>query len=59
MLAQPIAKKRVRNLLVMEASVNKPQDYRQRISNEQPFSAQKNSKPLLLRPRQRQETALT
>jgi hypothetical protein len=35
MLAKPIAKKRVKNLLVMGASVNKPRDYSQRISNEQ------------------------
>jgi hypothetical protein len=35
MLAKPIAKKRVENLLVMKASVNTPRDYSQRISNEQ------------------------
>jgi len=32
MLAKPIAKKRVRNRLVMRASVNKLRDYSQRIS---------------------------
>jgi hypothetical protein len=35
MLAKPITKKRVMILLVMEPSVNKPQDYSQRISNAQ------------------------
>jgi hypothetical protein len=54
-VASPIAKKRVRNLLVMEASLNKPRDYSQRISSEQtPFSAQKTAKPLRLRIPQRQ-----
>jgi hypothetical protein len=43
-LTNPIAKKRVRNLLVMEASVNKPRDYSQRISNEQTrFLAEKQA----------------
>jgi len=41
MLATPIAKKTVRNLLVMEASLNKPRDYSQRISNEQPVRSAK------------------
>ena len=36
-VASPIAKERVRNLLVMKARVNKPRDYSQRISNEQPI----------------------
>src|SRR5437016_2122549 len=40
-LASAIAKKIERNLLVMEASVNNPQDCGQRISNGSRFSAEK------------------
>jgi hypothetical protein len=37
MPAKPIANKRVRNLLVMEASLDKAQDRSQRIFNEKPI----------------------
>jgi hypothetical protein len=59
-LASPIAKMKVRNLLVMETSVNKPRDHSQRISNEQPnpLSAQKNSKRLQTLHRQYQALAM-
>jgi hypothetical protein len=49
-VASPIAKKRVRNLLVMEASVDKPPDYSQRISNEEPILSAETSRRLNFAP---------
>jgi len=42
-VASPIAKERVRNLLVMTARVSKPGDYSQCISSGQQISAQKTA----------------
>jgi hypothetical protein len=49
-VASPIAKKRVRNLLVMEASVDKPPDYSQRISNDEPILSAETSRRLNFAP---------
>jgi len=56
-VASPIAMKRVRNLLVMKASVNKPPDCSQRISNAQPiFCAEKQQRIPTSHPSRASET---